>query len=102
MNKPYTILDKEQSGGLIEMMKLSSEMDANNQPLLKLCQVTGRKVSSRDLLSGKIHFFPIKEPVERISCITSGSYLERSLAAVAYTERMNAENDEIVLGIQIF
>lgn len=40
--------------------------------------------------------------MERISCVTSGSYLERNLAAVAYTERMNAEIDEIVLGIQIF
>jgi hemin uptake protein HemP len=37
INKPYTILDKVQPGGLIEIMKLSEESGANNQPLLKLC-----------------------------------------------------------------
>ncbi len=54
--------------------------------MLKLCTVTGRQISVKDLCSNKVGFVPITESVERITCITSNYYMEKSVMAIAFTE----------------
>lgn len=71
LNKPFMYQDEVQAGSLIELLKLPT-------PQLKLCQVNGRQVSVRDLQSSeKMSFVPIKEPCERISCLSSAFYMDR-------------------------
>ena len=84
------------------MLKLPVADKLDTQfPNLKLCLASGRQVSVRDLHSDKMSFLPIKDPLDRITCMTSGYYGEKYLVAVAFTERSKREDEE-VLGIEIF
>jgi hypothetical protein len=92
LNKPFMYQDEFQAGSLIELLKLPT-------PQLKLCQVNGRQVSVRDLQnSDKMSFVPIKEPCERITCMSSAYHMDRQVLAVAFTE---GENEETV-SVQVF
>lgn len=46
----------------------------------------------RDLKTNKLTFLPIKDPIYRITTITSSSYFDKSALAVAFLE----EDQEIV------
>ena len=70
------------SGTLVELLKLPLSRAGE----LKLCSVTGRQVSIRDLNTEKMSFVPLKEPIERITCMTSGWYVDKQLLAVGFTE----------------
>ena len=82
------------SGTLVELLKLPLSRAGE----LKLCSVTGRQVSIRDLNTEKMSFVPLKEPIERITCMTSGWYVDKQLLAVGFTEN----EAEDVIGIEVF
>jgi hypothetical protein len=43
-------------------------------------------VTVRDLKTDKINFVPIKDPINRITAMTSGFYFDKSSFAVAFVE----------------
>ena len=68
-----------------------------NEPPLKLCIATGKQVTVRDLKTDKLNFVPIKDPINRITSLTSGCYFERSTLAVAFVEEQTD-----ILSLEIF
>ncbi len=69
----------------MELLKLSGNRTLNEPPL-KLCIATGKQVTVRDLRTNKINFVPIKDPINRITTMTSGCYFDKSALAVAFVE----------------
>jgi hypothetical protein len=52
-----------------------------------MCSINGRQVGVRDLNTDKMNFVPIKDPLERVTCMTSScSREEKQVLAVAYVE----------------
>lgn len=80
----------------MELLKLSGNRTLNEPPL-KLCIATGKQVTVRDLKSDKLNFVPIKDPINRITSLTSGCYFERSALAVAFVEEQTD-----ILSLEIF
>ena len=74
MNTPFKIQDETQPGTVVELLKL---LPQGHMTQIKMCTINGRQVQVHDMHSDKKSFVPIKDPVERITCMTSASYMEK-------------------------